>query len=83
MISSELDDVQSKRPIDLLPDEEPTTELQQLHEEVVTIIDCLYQASMLIRKPASHDLLVGTRKGDKAEFELWDTKHVSTNTYHF
>ena len=58
------------------PDENPTTELQQLHEEVVNIIDCLYQLSMLIRKPAQHDLLVGSRIGDKAEFEFYDQEHV-------
>lgn len=58
------------------PNENPTTELQQLHEEVVNIIDCLYQLSMLIRKPAQHDLLVGSRIGDKAEFEFYDQEHV-------
>ena len=58
------------------PDDESTTELQQLHEEVVNIIDCLYQLSMLIRKPAQHDMLVGSRMGDKAEFEFYDKEHV-------
>lgn len=51
------------------PDDDSATELQQLHEELVNIIDCLYQLSMLIRKPAQHDLFVGSRMGDKAEFE--------------
>ena len=58
------------------PDDKPKTELQQLHEEVVNIIDCLYQLSMLVRKPAQHDLLFGSRKGDKAEFEFYDNDHV-------
>ena len=58
------------------PDNDSTTELQQLHEEVVTIIDCLYQLSMLIRKPAKHDLFVGSRMSDKAEFETYDKWHV-------
>ncbi|KAL9069743.1 MAG: hypothetical protein Q9161_005328 [Pseudevernia consocians] len=57
-------------------DNNSTTEIQQLHEEVVNIIDCLYQLSMLIRKPAQHDLLVGSRIGDKAEFEFYDKEHV-------
>lgn len=57
-------------------DDNSTTELQQLHEEVVNIIDCLYQLSMLIRKPAQHDLLVGSRMSDKAEFEFYDKEHV-------
>ncbi len=58
------------------PEDDSTTELQQLHEELVNIIDCLYQLSMLIRKPAQHDLLVGSRIGDKAEFEFYDHEHV-------
>ena len=58
------------------PGGEPTTELQQLYEEVANIIDCLYQLSMLIRKPAQHDLLIGTRLSDKAEFDFYDKEHV-------
>ena len=57
-------------------DDNSTTELQQLHEEVINIIDCLYQLSMLIRKPAQHDLLVGSRMNDKAEFVFYDEEHV-------
>lgn len=59
------------------PDNKSTTELQQLHEELVNIIDCLYQLSLLIRRPAQHDLLVGSRKGDKAEYEIFDKQHVN------
>lgn len=58
------------------PGEESTTELQQLHEEVVNIIDCLYQLSMLIRKPAEHDMLIGSRAGDMTQFEFYDREHV-------
>lgn len=36
-------------------DDNPTTELQQLHEEVVNIVDCLYQLSLLIRNSAQHE----------------------------
>ena len=57
-------------------DGKSTTELQQLHEEVVNVIDCLYQLSIIIRKPAQHDLLVGSRMGDEAHFELYDKEHV-------
>ena len=49
---------------------------QQLHEEVVNIIDYLYQLSILIRKPAQHDMLVDSCMGDKAEFEFYDKEHV-------
>lgn len=58
------------------PGEESTTELQQLHEEVVNIVDCLYQLSMLIRKPAQHDMLIGSRMSDMAQFEFYDKEHV-------
>ena len=61
---------------DFWPGEESTTELQQLHEEVINIIDCLYQLSMLIRKPAEHDMLVGSRMGDMTQFEFYDKEHV-------
>ncbi|MCJ1451659.1 hypothetical protein MMC28_001999 [Mycoblastus sanguinarius] len=61
---------------DAWPDNVSTSELQQLYEEVVNIIDCLYQMSMLIRKPAQHDLLVGSRKSDAAAFEPFDKEHV-------
>lgn len=53
-----------------------SSELQELYEEVVNIIDCLYQTSMLVRKPARHTPLLGCRKNDAAEFEFWDKKHV-------
>ena len=33
-------------------EENLTSEILQLHEEVVNIIDCLYQMSMLVRRPA-------------------------------
>ena len=61
---------------DAWPGHETTTELQQLYEEVVNIVDCLYQMSMLIRKPAQHDMLIGSRTGDQAHFEVYDQQHV-------
>ena len=61
---------------DFWPGEESTTDLQQLHEELINIIDCLYQLSMLIRKPAQHDMLVGSRMGDMTQFEFYDKEHV-------
>ena len=61
---------------DFWPGEESTTELQQLHEELINIIDCLYQLSMLIRRPAEHDMLIGSRMGDMTQFEFYDKEHV-------
>lgn len=52
------------------------SDIQQLYGEVVNIIDCLYQLSMLIRRPAQHDLLVGSSKSDMAEYEPFDREHA-------
>lgn len=57
-------------------DEAFMSELQQLHGEVVNIVDCLYKMSMLIRRPAQHDMLVGSHKSDAAAFEPFDRDHV-------
>ena len=61
---------------DTWPGEDPPSELQQLYEEAVNIVDCLYKMSMLIRRPAPHDLLVGSNKTDVAAFEPFDREHV-------
>ena len=57
-------------------DEESQTEIQQLLRSIATIINCLFQMSMLVRKPAPHDLLVGSKKADVAAFEPFDYNHV-------
>jgi len=57
-------------------DEESHTEIQQIRKSVATIINCLFQMSILVRKPAQHDLLVGSRKADVAAFEPFDCSHV-------
>jgi len=57
-------------------DEESQTEFQQIRKSVATIINCLFQMSILVRKPAQHDLLVGSRKADVTAFEPFDYSHV-------
>lgn len=54
----------------------PETELQQLHREVVTIIGCLLQTSMLVRRPAYHSLLTEPQPTDISAFEHWDRGRV-------
>lgn len=62
---------------DAWPDGEgSTSEIQQLYEEAVNVVDCLYKMSMLIRRPAQHDVLLGSHKGDAAAFEPFDKEHV-------
>ncbi|KAM0797365.1 hypothetical protein BDR22DRAFT_780021, partial [Usnea florida] len=55
---------------------EAKTEIQELQEGLATIIDCLFQMSMLVRKPAQHDLRLGSKDADVAAFEQYDYNHV-------
>ncbi|ERF73256.1 hypothetical protein EPUS_03088 [Endocarpon pusillum Z07020] len=57
-------------------DEDDETEIQQLYKGISNIIKCLYQMSMLIRKPARHDRLVQCRTDDAAVFLPYDRDHV-------
>ncbi|KAJ9487951.1 hypothetical protein VN97_g5340 [Penicillium thymicola] len=58
--------------------ENSTTEVQEIHQTLVETIDQLYQMSMIIRKPAQHDRLVGTKKLDSEPFLFWAKQHSST-----
>ncbi|KOS37374.1 hypothetical protein ACN38_g11829 [Penicillium nordicum] len=58
--------------------ENSTTEVQEIHQTLVETIDQLYQMSMIIRKPAQHDRLVGTKKLDSEPFQFWAKQHSST-----
>ncbi|MCJ1367248.1 hypothetical protein MMC16_006380 [Acarospora aff. strigata] len=60
---------------DRLSDEEPS-ELHELYKEVVTIINGLYQMSIMIRRPSRHDRLLRLSTIDKSSYETWDVKHV-------
>lgn len=55
-----------------------TTEVQEIHQTLVETIDQLYQMSMIIRKPAQHDRLVGTKKLDSEPFQFWAKQHTSS-----
>ncbi|CAF9921052.1 MAG: hypothetical protein ALECFALPRED_001699 [Alectoria fallacina] len=61
---------------DLMDEEDPKTEIQELLESLATIINCLFQMSMLVRKPAQHDVIVGSKRADVAAFEPFDYNHV-------
>lgn len=53
------------------------TELQQIFEDVITCIDCLYRLSMTIRNGvAAHDRLVKAGTIDTTFYEEWDIQHV-------
>lgn len=51
-------------------------EMKQMQSSVATIIGCLFQMSMLVRKPANLDLRIGSRWSDVAWFEHHDIDHV-------
>ena len=51
-------------------------ELTQLHSNVVTIINCLFQMSMLVRKPARHDFYILPQSQEVLAFRPFDQAHV-------
>jgi hypothetical protein len=61
---------------DQLSDDEDATEVEQIYNGLVELINSLFQMSMLIRRPSRHDRLIGTSKEDFVAFELYDRKHV-------
>ncbi len=61
---------------DVIGEDEPKTEIQELQESLATIINCLFQMSMLVRKPAQHDVHLGSNSADVAAFEPFDYNHV-------
>lgn len=61
---------------DQLSDDEETTEVEQIYNGLVEVINSFFQMSMLIRRPAHHDRFLGTSKEESVTFELYDQKHV-------
>ncbi|KAI4120029.1 MAG: hypothetical protein LQ338_007209, partial [Usnochroma carphineum] len=55
-------------------DEDPESEMDQLYRSVVNIIDCLFQMSMLVRKPARHKVSIDLQF--KSSFGPYDRDHV-------
>ncbi|KAL8926545.1 MAG: hypothetical protein Q9208_002872 [Pyrenodesmia sp. 3 TL-2023] len=60
----------------LSENEEPQTELEQLRETVANIINCLFRMSILVRKPAQHDIRIGAKQIDVSGYEWADLRHV-------
>ena len=52
------------------------TEIQQIYKALTENINLLFRMSMLIRRPAHHDRLLGTRREDAVIFEPFDRQHV-------
>ncbi|KAL8723101.1 MAG: hypothetical protein Q9181_007356 [Wetmoreana brouardii] len=56
--------------------EAPQTETQRLRRNIAKIINCLFEMSILVRKPAQYDIRVGSRQDDVTEYEWADQRHV-------
>ncbi|CAF9904963.1 MAG: hypothetical protein HETSPECPRED_004835 [Heterodermia speciosa] len=61
---------------------DPARELTGLHEGLVSIVDCLYQTSVLVRRPARHDILIDRDPENVAKFEPYDIRHVEEKFPH-
>lgn len=59
-----------------MEEDEPKTELQELQGSLATAINCLFQMSLLVRKPAPHDMHLRSKRADVAAFEPIDYNHV-------
>ncbi|KAL9630633.1 MAG: hypothetical protein Q9204_004619 [Flavoplaca sp. TL-2023a] len=56
--------------------EESQTEFQQLRSNVAALIGCLFEISILVRKPARHDVRIRSKDIDVAAYEWVDLRHV-------
>ncbi|KAJ5207885.1 Zinc finger C2H2 [Penicillium cf. viridicatum] len=58
-------------------DDEHQTEMQSIYHALRDTINNLFQMSMLIRQPAQHDRLLGTKRSDAVSYEQFDQRYVS------
>ncbi|KAL8833679.1 MAG: hypothetical protein Q9176_007880, partial [Flavoplaca citrina] len=56
--------------------EESQTEFQQLRSNVAALIGCLFEISILVRKPARHDVRIRSKDIDVAAYKWVDLRHV-------
>lgn len=57
--------------------DEHQTEIQSIYHALRDTINNLFQMSMVIRQPAQHDRLVGTKRSDAVFYEKFDQLHVT------
>jgi hypothetical protein len=71
------DDIEME--VEFEDDDEPndTTELQQVHQGVVQVVNLLFLISMAIRNPAAHDRLLHLKVKEESHFEFSYQQHVS------
>ncbi|KAL9616431.1 MAG: hypothetical protein Q9160_008707 [Pyrenula sp. 1 TL-2023] len=64
-------------PINIDGEDDMESEEEQIFREIADVINCLFKMSMLIRRPARHDRVIGSQKADAVSFEPFDRDHVS------
>lgn len=57
-------------------DENSASELVEAYSGVQKLLECLFQLSMRIRRPAQRDKVLGRRNEDAKDFEDFDRRHV-------
>lgn len=57
-------------------DEHDETEIQQIYQGLIETITHFYRMSMVVRQPAHHDRLVGTKKVDAQPYLFWAKQHA-------
>jgi len=62
--------------------EDPTLELEEVYSSIQRLLECLFQLSMRIRRPALRDKVLGRRKDDSKDFEDFDRRHVKDKFPH-
>lgn len=56
-------------------DEETLSEYQQLRSSVASLISCLFEISILVRKPGRHDVRIESKDIDVTAYEWADHRH--------
>ncbi|KAI4184946.1 MAG: hypothetical protein LQ348_004457 [Seirophora lacunosa] len=57
-------------------DEETLSEIQQLRSSVASLIGCLFEISILVRKPGRHDVRTESKEIDLTAYAWADLRHV-------
>lgn len=57
-------------------EDEVPSEIEELRQSIANIVGCLFRMAMLVRNPAQHDLLLGTKAVDVTAFSRFDYNHV-------
>ncbi|KAG8529093.1 uncharacterized protein KY384_005728 [Bacidia gigantensis] len=76
ILAEDIEEDQEELSDDSSDSEDATQALDELRQSTATIIDCLFQMSMLVRKPAQHDAILKSRRAEVAAYEPFDYNHV-------